>query len=132
MFDRLEMFRLSGAMAEHAGQRQTVAAQNIAQADTPGYRARAVASFAETYGPGAPGTPDAFAMRATRPGHLSGADAPGAARVILASSPATPDGNTVSIETEMAQAARARGDHDRALGIYRSGLTILRASLGRR
>lgn len=129
MFDRLEMFRLSGAMAEHARQRQTVAAANLAQADTPGYRARAVAGFAETVGAEGSG---ALAMRATRPGHLSGASEPGAARVFEASSPASPDGNTVSIETEMAQAARARGEHDRALGIYRSGLTILRASLGRR
>ena len=129
MFDRLEMFRLSGAMAEHARQRQTVAAANLAQADTPGYRAQAVASFAESVDHGAPG---ALAMRATRPGHATGGSEAGAARLFEASHPASPDGNTVSIEAEMAQAARARGEHDRALGVYRSGLTILRASLGRR
>lgn len=129
MFDRLEMFRLSGGMAEHAQQRQTVAAANLAQADTPGYRARAVATFAETVGSEGAGS---LAMRATRPGHMTGTPETGAARVFEASSPASPDGNTVSIETEMAQAARARGEHDRALGVYRSGLTILRASLGRR
>lgn len=129
MFDRLEMFRLSGAVAEHARQRQTVAAANLAQADTPGYRARAVVGFAETWAGGGSGP---FALRATRPGHLVDAPRAGAARVIEASHPASPDGNTVSIEAEMAQAARARGDHDRALGVYRTGLTVLRASLGRR
>ena len=70
MFERLEMFRLAGALAEHAGQRQTVAAQNVAQADTPGYRALAVEDFASSYGGDARGDP--FAMRATRPGHLGG------------------------------------------------------------
>ncbi len=124
MFERLETFRLAGALAEHAGQRQTVAARNIAQADTPGYRALAVTDFAATYGE------DGFAMRATRPAHLGGAT-PAAARVSEAQSPASPDGNTVSIEAEMAGAARARDDHDRALAIYRSGLSVLRASLGK-
>ena len=128
MFERLEMFRLAGGLAEHARQRQTVAAQNIAQADTPGYRALAVADFASSH---AAGGGDPFAMRATRPGHLSG-ETRAAARVIEAKSPASLDGNTVSIEAEMASAARARGDHDRALAIYRNGLSVLRASLGKR
>lgn len=134
MFDRMEMFRLSGALASHAGQRQGVTAQNIAQADTPGYRAARVEGFAQALGEG-PG-----AMRATRPGHLGaplhlaalGAGPAPAARVEAARILASPDGNSVSIEAEMAVAARARADHDMALGIYRSGLSVLRASLGRR
>lgn len=125
MFDRLEIFRIAGAMAGHASQRQTVAAANIAQADTPGYRARAVEGFMASFGA------DDFAMRATRPGHVS--TAPGrAARIVTASAPASPDGNTVSIETQMADAAQASSDHDRALAIYRNGLSVLRAGLGRR
>ena len=137
MFERLEMFRLAGGMAEHARQRQTVAAQNIAQADTPGYRALEVADFASSHGGGSRGASgaDPFAMRATRPSHLGGhlgGETKVAARVIEAQGPASPDGNTVSIEAEMANAARAKGDHDRALAIYRNGLSVLRASLGKR
>ena len=126
MFDRLEMFRLSGAMAEHASRRQTVAAANVAQADTPGYRALSVEGFAETY------APDGLAMRATRDGHLHGAGAPGEARIVEARSPASPSGNTVSMEMEMATAAGASSDHSRALAVYRHGLTVLRASIGGR
>lgn len=125
MFERLEIFRLSGAMANHASRRQTVAAANVAQADTPGYRARAVESFARVH------APDGFALRATRPGHLAGGPR-GEARILIADKPASPDGNTVSIETEMADAARASSDHDRALAIYRNGLAVLRAGIGRR
>ena len=124
MFDQLETFRMGGALASHAALRQSVAARNIAQADTPGYEAQAVTSFADTYGA------DAMPMRATRVGHFGGlTDEP---RVVSAEVPADPNGNTVSIETEMGRAAMARMDHDLALGLYRHGLTVLRASMGRR
>ena len=125
MFDRLEMFRLSGALAEHASQRQNAATRNVAQADTPGYRAVAVADFAASL------RDEPFAMRLTRASHLPSPE-PMGARESFAPGPASADGNTVSIETEMANAARARGDHDRALAIYRHGLSVLRASIGGR
>ena len=125
MFDRLDMFRLSGALASHASLRQSVTTHNIAQADTPGYRAQTVTPFAEAYGA------EAMPMRATRPGHLLGGE-PDAARVLMAKSPAEPNGNSVSIEQEMGRAAMARSDHDRALAVYRHGLAVLRAGLGRR
>ena len=44
---------------------------------------------------------------------------------------AAPDGNSVSIETEMLRATDAKRQHDRSLAIYRSTMTILRASLVR-
>ena len=40
MFEGLEIFQLAGGVARHAASRQAVVAQNIANADTPGYRAR--------------------------------------------------------------------------------------------
>jgi flagellar basal-body rod protein FlgB len=126
MFGQLEVFRLAGAMAGHAGQRQTVAAANVAQADTPGYRARAVEPFEEVV------ATDGFAMRSTRSGHLHGPSADREARIVIAEGPASPDGNTVSLESEMFEAARAMSDHNRALAIYRNGLSVLRASLGGR
>ncbi len=43
-----------------------------------------------------------------------------------------PNGNSVSLETEMLNAVSAKRQHDRALAIYKSSLTVLRASLGRR
>ncbi|MFU8836651.1 MAG: flagellar basal body rod protein FlgB, partial [Roseovarius sp.] len=62
MFDRLEIFRMAQAMAVHAAARQSVAAGNVAHADTPGYRARDAAPFAAVYD-AAPND-----LRATRPG----------------------------------------------------------------
>jgi septal ring-binding cell division protein DamX len=45
MFDRLEIFSLASAQARHAAARQAVVAQNIANSDTPGYRAEISATL---------------------------------------------------------------------------------------
>lgn len=124
MFQNLDVFRTAMAMARHAGQQQAYSAQNIAHADTPGYRARDMPDFSEGLRDGLMG------QRATRSAHLNGSTVRGAEpaerRAAL-----DPNGNTVSLEQEMVKAVRAKSQHDRALAIYRSNLNILRASLGR-
>lgn len=117
MFQTLEIFRLSGAMAAHAGQRQALTAVNVANADTPGFRASRLGGFAESLGAGD--------LRATRPGHRA------AARPADSGGEAAPNGNTVSLESEMLESVDAAREHARALAIYRHGLTVLRLSLGR-
>ena len=128
MFGKLEVTRMAQALAAHAGARQGVIAQNIAQADTPGYRARDVAPFAETYRAGN----QSDTLFATRPGHIR-TDA-NAADVGLhdARGAVAPNGNSVSLESEMVKAVDVKQQHDMALSIYRSVSDIIRASLGRR
>lgn len=126
MFGNLNVFKMSHAMAVHAGRAQATAAQNVANADTPGYVARELPSFASAY------RPDPTAQqRATRQRHLNGhADGPTIPPRHLRQE-ASPNGNNVSLETEMMQAATALREHDRALAIYKSGLAILRNAVGR-
>lgn len=128
MFADLEVFRIASAMARHAGTRQAVIAQNMANADTPGYAARDIPSFQALVGADAAG----FIPRATRPTHrfpgtaepaFAPRDRPGAAP--------DPNGNSVALETEMIHAADTMRQHDRALAIYRASLSILRGALGR-
>ena len=127
MFEKLEVFQMSQAMARHAALREGVVATNVANADTPGYRAKDVVSFADSYR-----TEHAQPMRATRPGHLG---ANGSYTVSVIEDPApdssSPDGNGVSIEDEMVKAVDVKRQHARALAIYKSSLNVLRASLGR-
>ena len=125
MFEKLQLTSMANAMAERAGARMGVVAQNIANADTPGYKAMDLPSFAETYQDSSP------AMRATRAGHLTADDQ--AAEPILprAKGGGAPNGNTVSLEQEMVKTATIRQDHDMALAIYRNTSEIIRASLGR-
>ena len=129
MFEKLEIFQMAGAMARHASARQNVIAQNIAQADTPGYKARDLTSFVDTYQQQDGG----MHLRATRSGHFMGDEArPLAAHVVAGEGSESPNGNNVSLETEMVKAASVRKQHDRALAIYQSSLGIIRSSLGRR
>jgi flagellar basal-body rod protein FlgB len=130
MFEKLELTRMAQAMATHAGARLSVVAQNVAHADTPGYRAGDVASFAESYAQNA----HHMEMRATRAGHLTGDAGSGdmpPLEVRRKSLAGAPNGNSVSLEQEMVKAASARQDHEMALAIYRNTSAIIRASLGR-
>lgn len=114
MFERLEVNRLAHALAAHASARQSVIASNVAHADTPGYNARDVEAFGEH-------------LRRLR-------TEPGAAPRLLRPPPGaalSPNGNSVSIETEMMKAVDARHRFEQALAITQSVNGIIRTSLGR-
>ena len=129
MFEKIEVFQMAHAMARHAGSRHAVIAQNMANADTPGYKARDIAEFQTHMSKSA----QDFQMRATRASHLNMSDRPGAPAVFeRADAIADPNGNTVSLVTEMMHGVDAKRQHDRAMAIYQSSMTILRSSFSRR
>ncbi len=124
----LEIFNMAQAMAQHAAARQATVAANVANADTPGYRAQDLAPFSETYRAEQPDT----RLRATRAGHVMEGEAPkNLLRQIDMPGPSAPNGNTVSLESEMVRATEVRHQHEMALCVYQSALTVLRTSLGR-
>ncbi|MEE4189556.1 MAG: FlgB family protein [Roseobacter sp.] len=131
MFKNLEVFKMSHAMAIHAGQKQAVTAQNVANSDTPGYQARDIAPFSDAYG--ADG--QALGMlnqRATRSAHLNGSMAGQTEDSFVdPNGIGSPNGNTVSLENEMLKSLDAKRQHDRAMAIYKSSLGILRSTLAR-
>ena len=124
MFEKLEITRMAQALSSYAGARLGLVAQNVANADTPGYKARELPNFAEIWDEGGD-------LRKTRPGHL-GTDAPGEAEPVWRSkaTDASPDGNTVALETEMVVAADLRQQNEMALAVYRTTSSVIRASLG--
>lgn len=127
MFQNLNIFQTSVAMAKHAGARQAVIAGNIANADTPGFRARALEDFSSTYNAGKETN-----LKATRAGHLGhGANATAQRATMYSTAEPAPNGNSVSIEEEMLNAVMVSKEHDRALAIYRHGLNVIRTALGR-
>lgn len=127
MFEKLEIFQMAQAMASHASLRQNAINQNIANADTPGFRARDVEPFATSYQ-----AETATPLKSTRAGHLS-LDRSLRAELHERADPdeMSPDGNTVSLEDEMVRAVEVKRQHDLALGIYKSALNVMRTSLGR-
>lgn len=127
MEPKLSLLRLASELAAHSTARQSVVAENIAHADTPGYRARDIPGFAE-----AMAEPTGFAPRATRPGHMAQPDQPRfEPREEAALGAETPNGNSVALEDQMVRAAEIRAHHDMALGVYRKTMDILRESAGK-
>ncbi|MEO0751706.1 MAG: FlgB family protein [Pseudomonadota bacterium] len=129
VFDKIEIFQMAHAMARHAGSRHAVVAQNMANADTPGYKAQDISDFQTLMGRSA----GDFQMRATRASHLNIMQNSGTPVVMdRPDAIADPNGNSVSLESEMMHGVSAKRQHDRALAIYRSSMTILRSSFSRR
>ncbi len=125
MFEKLELTRMAQSLAAHSGARMAVIAENVANADTPGYRAKDLAPFAEVFA--AP----AEEMRATRSGHLQGGMSDAALQPDRRGGRMAPNGNSVSLEAEMVKSVEARQSHEMALAIYRATSDVIRASLGR-
>jgi flagellar basal-body rod protein FlgB len=130
MLGGMLLFALASARLAHASQRNAVIARNVAHADTPGFKAQDVAAFDFDGAPAA----TAAAPKATRPGH---ATAPSPLRrpdAEVSAAPATdesPDGNTVSLEEQMVQAAETRGQFELAATLYAKHLSMLRTAIGR-
>ncbi|WP_323008447.1 FlgB family protein [Paracoccus sp. (in: a-proteobacteria)] len=127
MFDQIGTLRMASSLTAHAAERQKLIARNVANADTPGFRSRDLASFAETYQ-----NQVATGMRATRPGHLTGAGwGSDTAPIKDAGGEPAPNGNTVSLEEEVFRSAAAKRQFDLSLAVTKSSLSLVRTSIGR-
>ena len=127
MFDKLNVFKIAYSMATHAGKRQALVSENIANANTPDYLSKDIKPFKEVYAAG----DSQGDMIATRASHLNGADSNGFDWAVqIDDSYIDPNGNSVTLEEEILKGVDAKRQHDRALAIYRSSMTILRTSLG--
>ena len=122
----LAILRLADALARHSATRHSMIAENVANADTPGYKAQDLTSFDQLV------QQSDFAARATRAGHLMGQG-----RTVLspvadsAYGSESPNGNDVSITDQLTRSAQAMGNHDKAVTVYKKTLDILRLGLGR-
>jgi flagellar basal-body rod protein FlgB len=110
-------------------ERQRVVAQNVANADTPGYVARdlrAPADFATALRDGG-----GLRMAQTSSGHMpvGGPNGTPVARFTSESAPdseTTLDGNAVVVEEEMLKMAESRMAYDAAIGLYTKSMAMLR------
>ena len=108
--------------------RQTVLSQNVANADTPGYRPRDVAPFASLLTQAAPP-----AMAVTDARHLLPAGGTGAlrARQDRRVSETTPSGNAVALDEQALKIAENETAHQLATGLHHRYVTLFRTALGR-
>jgi len=112
--------------------RQTVLAENVANADTPDYRANSIEAFTLPDDTRAP-RPGRVTLAATNAAHIAGL--PGSQAPWAVDHGDTfevePSGNTVVVEEEMMKVAETQLDYQMATGLYARSIGILKTALGR-
>jgi len=110
--------------------RQKLLAENVANADTPGFQPRDLR--APGFSPGGPAAA-AVAVARTNGAHLSLAAARAGEDTVQARRfDTTPSGNAVNLEDEMLKVAQNQADYQLAASLYQKSLAMLRTAVGRK
>lgn len=128
----LNLFQALKAKMQWHQSRQGVLAENVANADTPGYRGRDLEEFsfetalrARTVG---------IETARTSSGHLKGSmlrETGGAKADPVTGFEVTPDANTVVLEEQMMKVTANQMDYQAVTSLYTKGLGLIRTALSR-
>lgn len=107
--------------------RQTVLAQNVANADTPGYVARDLSPFGAALA-------SSQVLAVTDPRHVRGSGAVGDARALRErrSQDVAPNGNAVSLDEQAIRIADTDQAHALAMTLHRRWISLIRSTLSAR
>jgi flagellar basal-body rod protein FlgB len=117
--NRTDIFALAESRMAWAGQRQAVLAQNIANANTPGYAARDVTPFK-----------DVLAAQERAAAGLSPAGAWPGGTADRTASESSLDGNAVVLDEQLEKVAETDGAHQLAMTLYRKYSGMFRTAIG--
>lgn len=121
---RIGMFTLAERRLAWLDRRQSVLAQNIANADSPGYVARDITPFAAHLG-------NALAPARTNDAHLTSFGAPDRVRQTRQVAERAPDGNTIQLEDQLLKVADTDTAQQLVTGLVRKYAGMFRSALGR-
>ncbi len=112
--------------------RQTLLAENIANAETPGFRGRDLKAYGFEEHMRNRQT-NSIATVATQAGHISvaGTNAEGFGTKELNSFEITPEGNGVTLEDEMMKVAGNQIDYQTVTALYTGSVKLIRTALGK-
>lgn len=113
--------------------RQKLLAENVANAETPGYRARDLRL--PSFGDMVQGAQPAGVAAARTDARHIGSAGPGGPRYQVRQDTGvitTPDGNRVNLEDEMLKVAQNQMDYQAVTGLYQRSLGLIRTALGKR
>ena len=127
--DDIPLFSMLRGRLGYLNKREQVIAQNVANADTPGYVARDLKAFSFRSQMDKASGLQMVVPTQTNAAHLSGT-APrsdGAWKTVSApDSETTLDGNQVVLEEQMIKMTEARMNYDAAIGFYQKSLSLIR------
>ncbi len=123
---RISLLDLAEQRLTWADQRQAVLAQNVANANTPGYKPHDLRPFADALS-----NAEAVAPVRTNPNHLGGTlptESPG--ETVDRTHTKSPDGNAVSLDEQLVKVADTESTHELVTAIYRTYLGMFKTALG--
>lgn len=124
--------------------RQVVLAENLANANTPGYKPHDIKE-PDFKGLMSQYSKHSVALKTTQPGHMSGANATvltstnsgsslgssSDGKIRVKPQETQPNGNGVSVENEMVKMTQSQIDYNTLLGIYRKHVGMINTVLGK-
>jgi flagellar basal-body rod protein FlgB len=138
----IPLFAMLKSRLGYLSERQKLIAENVANANTPGYIARDLKAFSfqnhmQAAAGGGVGTTSVAAtpagvMAVTQPGHMQPKGLkPGVKAVKSPDSEKTLDGTSVVLEDEMVKLTDARMDYDAAISFYQQSMSMLKTAVRR-
>lgn len=124
-FSHIPLFALADKRLAWIDRRQELLAENIANADTPGWRAHDLVPFVKTL------QQAGVALARTDPAHLVGNDAAGDLRSEQEKTERAPDGNGVAIDQELKKVADTDSAHELVSLIDMKYLGLFRTVIGK-
>lgn len=121
----MDLFSLAEQRLDWVSRRQQLLAQNVANTNTPGYEAHDLKPF-ESLLQG-----KVVSLAATSPLHLAGLSDPAEDNRAEIVTERAPDGNAVSLDTELTKLADTDGMHELATNLYTKYLSMFRLALGK-
>jgi flagellar basal-body rod protein FlgB len=126
---QIPLFQMLRGRLGYLSDRQKLIAENVANANTPGYKPHDLKPFSFQAQVQAQATGSAGSMAVTQPGHITPPQvrsATAAKPVATKDSETTLDGNSVVLEEEMLKMGQARMEYDAAIGFYQKSLNLIR------
>lgn len=122
-----DLFDLADRRLQWLGARQGVLAQNVANADTPGWKSRDLPAFADLLSRSV--STQAGSPVRTNAMHLAGTAVSDGAKAALGER--APDGNQVSLDQQLEKIAQTDSDHEAVTALYHKYIGMFRLALGR-
>lgn len=135
-FTSIPLFSTMKAKLGYLSERQGVIAQNIANADTPGYQAKDVKApdFSKALSHSAQKLQKQLQLTSTNSKHFAGSSiSSGGSNIINSDSTyeRNPNGNNVVIEEEMSKIAENQMEYQKVLNLYRKSVEMFKTAIGK-
>ena len=133
-YSNITLFSIMKTKLAVLSERQSVLAQNIANASTPGYKAKDVTEpdFKALLTHSGTGGATRLQPSLTHAGHISGHAATAGFSVVKRqnTSETNPNGNNVVIEDEMSKIAATQAEYQQTINMYGKMITMFKTAIG--